>query len=596
MEIIGIDFGHAETSVGFVDSNEVGGNAIRVRDIWIVGSGEKKVSSAICVMLDGREILSPSTQDILKSKDFYVNFKCSLDKISSEKRQQFSMFLKKTYQNIIENHNNPMMQDCSVYIACPSGWTLEQREEYKKFAKDECEIPIKEVVQESRAAFISTCRQLGKDGPVLQQNDDVLVIDYGSSTIDFTCFCRSEEANLDYEPLHDSCNCGASQIEKAILEKLRENEQNENHIEQIKKKWGKEKTENVLLWEIRKQKEIYFSSAVPDKFSLNIDLWPMLGEDKVMRVLYSRNELVTNILKDYIDHVNDELTLFKEICLENKSISHVILTGGASRMFFFIKLVEDIFGVSRDKGTLSIDTDSSYTISRGIAMFGYLNEKTRLRINKLENTIEDFIRVELDGILRCAVEKAIAEVYCEEFYKITASYQEGNVYDGNFCHNLYALRNKFDKFLSEYVTIRGSVGEKVVEKIQDNVRNVVKDKLEKICNEWHYPFRDIEVSFKFDNQYALTDDTVRGILNFVWEEFIKYIEQRDFFGATQRTPYKDRTIRERMQIVLWLNNSYKRKYNTFQYLGTLETEKEDIGKVIREKIKDMIDNITVNNN
>lgn len=223
--IVGIDFGHGETSAGFLDSDNVIGNEVQMSDLNIVGE-EKVIPSVVCIMPSDDVVISPSAYQIAKAKELGISFKDPLigsekySKISDSHLRFFEMFLSKTYEAIRGNSNNPLHvsqdgeTDFLVYIACPSGWNEEQINAYKEFTNSTCNIPVVDIVKESRAAYIAARRTVG--GGIRTQGGNVLVIDYGSSTIDFTYFNNESR----FEPVHEGYKLGARIIEETFLEYL----------------------------------------------------------------------------------------------------------------------------------------------------------------------------------------------------------------------------------------------------------------------------------------------------------------------------------------------------------------------------------------
>ena len=61
--IVGIDFGHGETSAGFLNSDNVIGNEVQMSDLNIVGE-EKVIPSVVCIMPSDEVVISPSANQI----------------------------------------------------------------------------------------------------------------------------------------------------------------------------------------------------------------------------------------------------------------------------------------------------------------------------------------------------------------------------------------------------------------------------------------------------------------------------------------------------------------------------------------------------
>lgn len=600
--IVGIDFGHGETSAGFVISDNAIGNEVSMSDLRLVGE-ETVIPSIVCIMPNDEVVIAPSAYQIAKAHEIGISFKDPLvgnaryPKISEKDYRYFKLFLTKTYESIKENQNNPLHtseegeSDYWVYIACPSGWDQEQINAYKVFTNSECGIPVVDIVKESRAAYIAARRTV--TGGIRTQGGNVLVIDFGSSTIDFTYFNNDSR----FEPVHEGYKLGARMVEERFLQYLKKHEKEAaENIEMVENLCGTDKGENILLFEIRKLKEEYFISPNQDYFLLSIDLRKLLLDRSLAGKYiepssgngYSKQE-VLDILSDYIDKLSDMLDDF--LTKEGvTSVDKVILTGGASRMFFFKDLVSKKYNVTKENGTLIIDLNPSVTISRGISAFGYMNEKSVTNEKPLWNDVNNFIESSLPEILRSSLNKAVDDIYYNEFTQITERYRIGKISDSRGRHNLDALEDAFIDFLKSYTTSPESVGAKVAIAVEESVTSSINSRLKAFTDTWNYHVDNINVSFDFDTTFYLPVETAKGVLEFMWTKCAEYINKRDFFGTTSDTPYKDRNSSDRSGIVANLNSNLRMKCNNFHYDGDLTDELSVIEGAIRSKIQDIVDN------
>lgn len=600
--IVGIDFGHGETSAGFLDSDNVIGNEVQMSDLNIVGE-EKVIPSVVCIMPSDDVVISPSAYQIAKAKELGISFKDPLigsekySKISDSHLRFFEMFLSKTYEAIRGNSNNPLHvsqdgeTDFLVYIACPSGWNEEQINAYKEFTNSTCNIPVVDIVKESRAAYIAARRTVG--GGIRTQGGNVLVIDYGSSTIDFTYFNNESR----FEPVHEGYKLGARIIEETFLEYLKEHESEAyENISLVEKKCGPIKGNNVLLYIIRKLKEEYFISPNQEIFQLSIDLSKILL-DKSLRGRYIEpssgdgysKQKVLDILSAYI---NDLANMLDDFLTKEgvSSIDKVILTGGASRMFFFKELVSQKYDVCKDNETLIVDLNPSLTISRGIAAFGYMNEKSETNETPLWEDVNEFINSSLPDILRKALNSAVADIYYKEFTQITQKYSDGKLSDSSGRQNLDSLEDAFIDFLNSYTTSPESVGDKVMNTVEQSVSSAINNRLKAFCDTWNFKCDKFDVTFDFAQSFYLPTETAKGILEFMWAKCYDFIKHRDFFGTTSDTPYKDRDKVDRTSIVSNLDYNLRAKCDNLHYDGDLSEELAVIEEAIRSKVQEVIDN------
>lgn len=599
--IVGIDFGHGETSAGFVISDNAIGNEVNMLDLRLVGE-ETVIPSIVCIMPSEEVVIAPSAYQIAKSSEIGISFKDPLvgndrySQITPENYRYFKLFLTKAYESIKSNQNNPLHtseegeNDFLVYIACPSGWDKEQIDAYRKFTNSECGIPVVDIVKESRAAYIAARRSV--TGGIRTQGGNVLVIDFGSSTIDFTYFNNDNR----FEPVHEGYKLGARMVEERFLQYLKEheNEAREN-ITMVENQCGEIKGRNVLLYEIRKLKEEYFVSPNQDVFLLSIDLKKLLLDRSLAgRYIepssgngYTKQE-VLDILSDYIDKLSDMLDDF--LTKEGvTSVDKVILTGGASRMFFFKDLVSKKYDVHKENETLIVDLNPSVTISRGISAFGFMNEKSETNEKPLWNDVNNFIKNSLPGILRSSLNSAVADIYYNEFTRITERYRNGYISDSSNKHNLDSLEDAFIEFFKSYTTSPESVGNKIAIAVEKSVTSAINSRLEAFAKNWNYNVDNINVSFDFDTSFYLPVETAKGVLEFMWAKCAEFIENRDFWGTTSDTPYKDRDSSDRSSIVSNLNSDLRTKCNSLHYDDDLSDELSVIEEAIRLKIQDIVD-------
>lgn len=85
-------------------------------------------------------------------------------------------------------YNSPNDKNFELGIACPFGWVRENpnaQQEYLDFFRNECGVPIDFCMIENDATSYSQGERFNVDGTVL-------VIDIGTSVIDFFDICKIE--------------------------------------------------------------------------------------------------------------------------------------------------------------------------------------------------------------------------------------------------------------------------------------------------------------------------------------------------------------------------------------------------------------------
>ncbi len=256
---------------------------------------------------------------------------------------------------------------------------------------------------ESRAAFLYSkdVEAFGK----LPKDSSVLLIDIGSSTIDITAMTAASN-NSQYNS--GSNYLGARSIDYMIrnwyLKQLKQQSANWDLYQSLVK--SNPTIPNALTLACRRAKEeIYSGKSSNRKAVINFGLFPgiRLFETDLDKVI--DDTPVANILKETINLSDQECSvmgnkswkeLFRDFLTENKSkmasqkikAGFIILTGSASKMPFVPQIVLEVFNeVSSD--SLKFDMDPSRTISKGLALVGPSNEKSKAFQDDLNRLIDE---------------------------------------------------------------------------------------------------------------------------------------------------------------------------------------------------------------
>lgn len=359
--IIGIDLGHGETSAAFcpIDWEKAAGELEGVKDLDF-GSNSKVIPSAITITENGKAYIGELafSPEVLNKANVNVCFKQKPVDMNGKKEQLMIRYMKEAYQIIREKNPGLFIDDNHlVYIATPSGWDDATKDLYGQMAA-QAGLPMAGITSESRAAFIKA--QLDASSGLPQYIDKgAIVFDMGSSTLDFTYLSNG------MKPVDYGYDCGASQVEKIIYENIRA--KNEDIIS-FEKKYSN--LIDYLLFEARKAKEkVYFSPDILYRKTINFeDLIPDDEdfEDAKIRFKFQPNELNQTLEETgYINAIRQAMIDFKNNHIAGKPIHAAFLTGGASRMDFINPLVQECWGLPKER--IYQDQDPSLTISRGVA-------------------------------------------------------------------------------------------------------------------------------------------------------------------------------------------------------------------------------------
>ncbi|MBD1898116.1 plasmid segregation protein ParM domain-containing protein [Coleofasciculus sp. FACHB-129] len=337
LETIGFDLGHGETAVA----------QARVESIEPPGMLEvnnKKVQITALAWhpdigyLIGEQALIQAGVTQLK-----IAFK-QKPNTDPTYRETISKFLETYYRLLKESKQIEGGETSQFYVGCPSGWSVNEREEYQKLLK-ESGIPLVSVVPESRAAFMQA-KEAGKLS-YDKLKSSVLIVDIGSSTTDFTLVKSLHEIPIDF----GSNALGASLIDKAIFAQTLANHEEKALLERVFEAYPHHQARCELA--CRKAKEDYFSNeqvySNPQSFargfeSINEQIYFVPQVNKAIMDEILNHPLAELGGKSWLHSFRESVNEAKERLEKQGFVPQLLLmTGGASRMKFTRQICEEIF-------------------------------------------------------------------------------------------------------------------------------------------------------------------------------------------------------------------------------------------------------------
>lgn len=487
--VIGIDFGHGETSAAICElqwDTPEGKAIIDARDIRINPTdtgNENVIVSAISIQQGGNAphigdnaFAAENMSDATMTR---VCFKEAPQALTDENRDIYNdqenlmiSFMKAVYQAIRESESS-ILKDSNhlVYIARPSGWVDSAvKERYCEMAL-KAGIPLAGLTSESRAAIFYAIHHQTIDFKN-EVKDGAIVFDLGSSTLDLT-YLKQGERPIDF----GYRECGASSIENVIYdEKFISNIAVARLVETYPKYKAK------LLFKARKIKEEAYQRgaglSIDESFMLRTLISKTFeGYDSLKRefieVEYSDitefNDSIENVAR-YHTTLRNALEDFKNNHIAGKPVKGVFLAGGASRMGFIPEIVREVFGLEGSQ----VQTDPSnpsLTVSRGIAQIGradcIANELTRGMFSNITDEIIDSIYNDVKSELATRITSGA----WNEIKSKTKDFEESDV---NL--SLNELNQKIEVGLRYYFNTYFEG------KVRDSINTTVNKKAESLCS------------------------------------------------------------------------------------------------------------------
>lgn len=577
--IIGIDFGHGETSAAISElewNKSAGTSEQKVRDIDMDRNAKKKVIvSAICKTPDGRyhignEAFEPD--NLIEGTQLSVCFKQEPKKMDGEREQLMIAYMKTVYERILSYEENLKLGNHIVYIARPSGWVEEETKELYRQMAIQAGIPLGGLTSESRAAiFYAMSPNVGFAKEVSQ---GAIVFDLGSSTLDFTYLSDNAENPIDF-----GYDLGASAIEQTIYDQLILPTEGVKEFVDTYPQYI-----DALRFKARLIKEEAYSKDAETRTSLKFSLDQVMSdecediekyEDVDVKIKFKNVGELNNLIEEsvnYLSRMKEAMIDYRDNHIHGKKVHGVFLTGGASRMNFIIPLITEVFNLSESQ--VKIDGDNpSLTISRGIASLGVADAATDVLVSELERKIPSLVNTsELQKKLISVLAEEISDSSWKAVESACLSFKTSQL---NKSLEMKDLENKIRLYMDLYKEndlprIISKVFNKFLKVESDNVRI----ELNKIIS-YYAPGREIK-------SVAMNHISGSSAIN---DELNKMAENIAEICAKNTTSTISKVLWAALGIFLWgvFAVLYYAIKGVINYFRSEESKRKDLCKKIEEK-------------
>ena len=400
--VIGIDFGHAETSACMCEiewDKPVDIQDQRIIDLELDHSGKKKVViSAISISSNGRVYIGDAAIRNTDNSSFRIGFKKQPEDEFGEQESLMTSFMSIVYKERIRAFYHELTDDNHVvYIARPSGWNDQRTKDiYTRMALN-AGIPLAGLSSESRSAIFYSYSN-PKFGFSQNLRKGAMIFDLGSSTLDLTYIAE------DIKPIDAGDNLGASIVDKCVFESkflsntivsalLEEHpEYKDRFLYQarlVKETVYSNPSDFVFTRPFLMEEIIGRSTVVPEELLNQVFLVKIKGSEELNEII-SRGQSYQKKLSDFV-------TSFVQVVTEKcKQVGHgyscngAILAGGASRMNFLVKEVSAALNIPQS--LVQVEREPSMTVSRGIAYLGMKDGMTNVLCSELINDLPNKIK------------------------------------------------------------------------------------------------------------------------------------------------------------------------------------------------------------
>lgn len=372
IDIVGFDFGHGETALARVFSRADASEP----EMLEIFAGKSQVT-ALAFKPEIGDLVGDQALKTTGITELHIGFKPMRHNLNSPEHQRIVKRFIRKYLDILEESGQIGGRDRTLFVVgSPSGWSPAERATYADILQ-QAGMQRVTVEKESRAAFLHLKESGTSEVDAERLMKNVLIIDVGSSTTDFTIVSRMEA-----RPIEDfGLSLGAGLIEERIFERtlLRMAEDNPDdlrRLEDIFQKFPHFKRQCLIACREGKEKffsipELYRSKDQPVDCSLKfrtvkpaIEFEPCIYGDEMEKILTLPMKALNG--QSWKDAFHAALAHAATKTADARP-DLVVLTGGASRMDVVLQLCGRVFS-SADKIIRGLEPE--FTIARGLARIG----------------------------------------------------------------------------------------------------------------------------------------------------------------------------------------------------------------------------------
>lgn len=487
--IVGIDFGHGETAAWIVPMPNVpteletkGGDSLRLQNANI--HQDRTLWSEVFRDSDNTYKLRGGI-----SVKIYSKLKAKISKLREDNDRliAYKEYVRLVIGALLElNSNllkwNPETQESNflLCIANPTRWNTKERTDYldffnaalydDDFNRDNLRLrglKFEWIINESDAAFFSQrFNSQNMDGTVL-------VIDYGSSTIDYTLMRNGLKVSDDE---WSNQQLGASAIERAINQALYD--QNPSNYDQVLNKARQLLVElgnrhiDLRSWldhYCREAKEYNYKQGI-DNCSVSFNLERIVGDPRFKPYRLETNSMsISQIVAPYVEAVRRDFMALKQKMEQANyaQVDRIILSGGAYIMPWVSRLIREIFPESK----IIEDRAPSFVVAKGIALYAQAQQEA---LEELENEIKkiDFglLYKEADVYATREAIKESSPIIVDEIKNLEKDLT-GDEIRTRFCEFIKSLNGQNQDYCA---LVQRNVNAKVAESVQEKVRDAIK--------------------------------------------------------------------------------------------------------------------------
>ena len=420
MNYIGIDIGDGESCVCILPAS----SQIEPRPVAI--TGRKSFLSAVARDAQGQPLVGMDAVRRDVTQGFSVRFKSRFLIDAHHAHDDMRCFLKGIHS--IMEKDGLLDGETRITVGCPAGWNRDVRNQYLEMIRS-AGFHAPRLVSESRAAFLYAkhAHTIQMDPSLLE--DSALVIDIGSSTLDFAYVVNGRETNVG---TFGDVYLGGGAIDEALLQAAVDESARKSEILAVFE--AAPEWRSYCLLGARRLKEEYFTRQSKGEKNVRCrEMLTLMYDTPLPLQLQANEQLIWRVVNLGI-HALNGMSFYRML---EKALAHayeqtckrtprlVLLTGGASRMQFFQELCRKRFP---DAHFVLCD-EPEFSIAKGLAFSARVDDCIHAFNQAIENYLkEDHIRHAVDSqmdSLIASISQCMADIGFEEAKTHIAGWREG---------------------------------------------------------------------------------------------------------------------------------------------------------------------------
>lgn len=486
---LGFDFGDGESCLARISENSLAQPQI------ISIQGSESFLSAVG-RYNGEIVIGDVSATLPGVEDLRVCFKRHFLSQSADVKKTLQDFASGVFTQASAQVEN--INEYSITVGCPAGWLGDVRRSYLDIL---CRAGITQarLVSESRAAFLYARCSSALPVSAEAVKESALVIDIGSSTLDFAYVVGGKESGVG---TFGDTHLGGGVMDELIMT---------DAVERVADPEAKAAIERALsespnwrsrcLLAARRLKERYYSDEESYKaeactapfifrYSGRQEIELRLTPDKAEELINKPHTYLNG--RSFLSALRDALSLSRQQT-EEKPPRAVLLTGGASRMRFFREECEKAFPNS----SVVCCPEPQFSIARGLAYAARVDDQLaefREEVSRFtdSDTVESLVRSRLP-LLIPPLAQALTELAVEGgALPAVRRWRDGEI----------ATLEDMQKEMGERISalFSSAEGRDAMREVLDGwTRSVlaeIQGKLSLICEKYHVAFSDMKFSLE----------------------------------------------------------------------------------------------------